>query len=53
MRRKFPREWLEKVKIITKAKENSPLYNIYPDDEKKISTYNKEKKIQDANLDIL
>ena len=32
MRRKFPREWLEKVKIITK--ENLPLYNIYPDDEK-------------------
>ena len=50
MRRKFPREWLEKVKIITK--ENLPLYNIYPDDEK-ISTYSKEKKIQDANLDIL
>ena len=46
MRRKFPREWLEKVKIITKAKENSPLYNIYPDDEKKFLPTAKKKKFK-------
>ena len=31
------------MKIITKAKENSPLYNIYPDDEKKFLPTAKKK----------